>query len=114
MKIPKMEKGHTVFLGLLALLPYLAGASCPFKHLLGNAPLPEQHARRSLSSTTTSTRALKVYDQAAVASLNFTAVKEELEALFKTSQDFWPHDFGTYAPLMIRLAWHCTSSTSLR
>jgi catalase-peroxidase len=49
-----------------------------------------------------------MYDQAAVASLNFTAVKEDLAISFKVSQDFWPNDFGTYAPLMIRLAWHCT------
>merc|ERR1719163_2194632 len=30
--------------------------------------------------------------------------------MFKSSQDWWPSDYGTYAPLMVRLAWHNTGS----
>ena len=30
--------------------------------------------------------------------------------MFKTSQAFWPADYGNYAPFFVRLAWHNTGS----
>merc|ERR1719163_2613186 len=30
--------------------------------------------------------------------------------MFKSSQDWWPSDYGTYAPFFVRLAWHNTGS----
>ncbi len=39
-------------------------------------------------------------------SLDFEALKKDLENVIKTSQNWWPADYGTYAGLFIRLAWH--------
>ncbi len=38
--------------------------------------------------------------------LDLKAVKEDIYALMKNSQDWWPADYGTYGPLFIRMAWH--------
>ncbi|MFD1588577.1 catalase/peroxidase HPI [Halorientalis brevis] len=39
-------------------------------------------------------------------SLDFEAVKEDIEEVLTTSQDWWPADYGHYGPLIIRMAWH--------
>ncbi|MGY4818270.1 catalase/peroxidase HPI [Pseudomonas chlororaphis subsp. piscium] len=39
-------------------------------------------------------------------SLDFQALKQDLNALMSDSQDWWPADFGHYGPLFIRMAWH--------
>ncbi|MBH2043576.1 MAG: catalase/peroxidase HPI [Comamonadaceae bacterium] len=38
--------------------------------------------------------------------LDYPALKADLKALLTDSQDWWPADWGTYAGLFIRMAWH--------
>ncbi|OSZ79692.1 catalase/peroxidase HPI [Chitinophagaceae bacterium IBVUCB2] len=43
---------------------------------------------------------------AAFKSLDLAAVKKDILELMTTSQDWWPADYGSYAGLFIRMAWH--------
>ncbi|MEZ5665886.1 MAG: catalase/peroxidase HPI [Alphaproteobacteria bacterium] len=42
--------------------------------------------------------------------LDVAALKRDLHALMTDSQDWWPADWGNYAGLMIRMAWHAAGS----
>ena len=39
-------------------------------------------------------------------SVDLEALKKDIETLMKTSQDWWPADYGHYGPFFIRMAWH--------
>ncbi|ADG78875.1 Catalase-peroxidase OS=Tsukamurella paurometabola (strain ATCC 8368 / DSM / CCUG 35730 / CIP 100753 / JCM 10117 / KCTC 9821 / NBRC 16120 / NCIMB 702349/ NCTC 13040) OX=521096 GN=katG PE=3 SV=1 [Tsukamurella paurometabola] len=43
---------------------------------------------------------------AEVATLDVDALRTDLVQLMRTSQDWWPADFGHYGPLFIRMSWH--------
>jgi catalase-peroxidase len=88
-------------------------AKCPFHHSSGTATTnrewwPNQlnlnllHQHSSLSDPMG-----KDFDYAEeFKSLDYAALKKDLEALMTDSQDWWPADFGHYGPLFIRMAWH--------
>lgn len=46
----------------------------------------------------------------AVKSLDFEAVKSDVESLMTDDQPWWPADWGHYGGLMIRLAWHAAGT----
>ena len=37
--------------------------------------------------------------------LDLAALKQDIEAVMTTSQDWWPADYGHYGPFFIRMAW---------
>ena len=46
----------------------------------------------------------------AVAQLDFEAVKADIIQVMRTSQDWWPADWGHYGPLFIRMSWHAAGT----
>lgn len=38
--------------------------------------------------------------------LDLKAVKKDIATILKTSQPWWPADYGNYGPFFIRMAWH--------
>ena len=46
----------------------------------------------------------------AVKSLDVEALKQDIEAVMTTSQDWWPADYGHYGPLFIRMTWHAAGT----
>jgi len=42
----------------------------------------------------------------AFATLDLKVVKQDIQKVLTTSQDWWPADYGNYGPLFIRMAWH--------
>ncbi|MCA8890985.1 MAG: catalase/peroxidase HPI [Hyphomonas sp.] len=48
-----------------------------------------------------------------VKKLDFDQLQKDIHALVTDSQDWWPADWGSYAGLFIRLAWHSAGSYRL-
>ncbi len=46
----------------------------------------------------------------AVSRLDFEALKADLVQVMRTSQDWWPADWGHYGPLFIRMSWHAAGT----
>ena len=42
--------------------------------------------------------------------LDVNALKQDIFQVMKTSQDWWPADYGHYGPLFIRLSWHAAGT----
>ena len=43
-------------------------------------------------------------------SLDVKALKRDIVKVMKTSQDWWPADYGHYGPLFIRMTWHAAGT----
>jgi catalase-peroxidase len=46
----------------------------------------------------------------AVQTLDYDAVKADIVSVMRTSQDWWPADYGHYGPLFIRMSWHAAGT----
>ena len=46
----------------------------------------------------------------AVEMLDVDALKQDIEEVMTTSQDWWPADYGHYGPLFIRMSWHAAGT----
>ncbi len=46
----------------------------------------------------------------AVQGLDVEAVRADLVSVMRTSQDWWPADYGHYGPLFIRMSWHAAGT----
>ena len=42
--------------------------------------------------------------------LDVDGLKQDIEEVMTTSQDWWPADYGHYGPLFIRMAWHAAGT----
>ena len=115
--------------------------SCPYIDANGGSstppanhpPLPRwtvsaaEHARRASRRLAAATRSEPVGGlanaqpaqsdadayAAALAALDWAAVKADIESLLTSSDPAWPSDYGHYGPLMVRLAWHNSGSYRL-
>ncbi|MDO9501497.1 catalase/peroxidase HPI [Falsiroseomonas sp.] len=94
------------------------GGKCPVMH---NAPRHTSFGGRSNRDWWPNQLNLRILHQNAPASspmnpafnyaeefkkLDLEAVKQDIYALMKDSQPWWPADYGHYGPLFIRMAWH--------
>ncbi len=43
-------------------------------------------------------------------SLDFDALKKDIESVMTHSQDWWPADYGHYGPFFIRMTWHAAGT----
>ncbi|MGY1623981.1 catalase/peroxidase HPI [Geodermatophilus sp. SYSU D00965] len=48
--------------------------------------------------------------EAEFAKLDVEELKADLRTLMRTSQDWWPADWGHYGPLFIRMSWHAAGT----
>jgi len=96
-------------------------SSCPVPH--GRAPYPtEAGANRGWWPNQLNLKILaqnpavanpmgEKYNYAAeFATLDLPAVKQDIEQVLTTSQEWWPSDYGHYGPLIIRMAWHAAGT----
>ena len=104
-----------IILGLaagLAKAPIAEAAEAPAKHTKVSPSSqffwPERLSLQNIRSHSAESSPMeKGYDYAKeFKKLDLKAVKADIAKVLTTSQDWWPADYGTYAPFFIRMAWH--------
>ena len=90
-------------------------SKCPVMHGANNSGStanqkwwPEQLNLKILNQNSAKVNpAGETFDYAnAFVNLDLKALKKDLTDLMTDSQDWWPADYGTYAGLFVRMAWH--------
>jgi catalase-peroxidase len=86
------------------------GATCPFQeqqtyNQVNNRTWWPNNLNLNPLARGDPTAALKGYAEE-FATLNLDEVKADIVKVMKTSQKWWPADYGHYGPFFIRLAWH--------
>ena len=73
---------------------------------------PNQLSLKALRRNTPSSDPMGgAFDYAeALSTLDVEALKQDIEAVMTTSQDWWPADYGHYGPLFIRMTWHAAGT----
>ena len=92
-------------------------SKCPFNHAAGGGTTnrdwwPNQLNLKILHQHSSLTDPMdEDFNYAeAFKSLDFAALKQDLNALMTDSQEWWPADFGHYGPLFIRMSWHAAGT----
>ncbi len=73
---------------------------------------PEQLSLRPLRRNTLASDPMSAdFDYAeALKDLDVDVLKQDIETVMTTSQDWWPADYGHYGPLFIRMTWHAAGT----
>ena len=50
------------------------------------------------------------YAEAFLKNVDVAELKQDIEQVMTTSQDWWPADYGHYGPLFIRMTWHAAGT----
>lgn len=102
---------------VLACVGMRVNAGCPVTGSLSSMGGMGAHSIRNLMNTENTSEAhigFPVYDPAAalppLTPELYEKISADIDTTLRTSQDFWPADFGYYGGLLIRLAWHCSGT----
>ncbi|CAN0446315.1 unnamed protein product [Ascophyllum nodosum] len=105
--------GNALHLSSLLLAVASVSGGCPFlaDHQDDGTELPIGGGHRLLGGNQNNKKDRS--DGPDFSAKTYNALRKDIVDMFTDSMDYWPADFGNYAPLMIRLTWHCAGSYRL-